>query len=85
MCRRSAPDGSSKSTLVIELTQTFWADPDKERYRGGCTLLFDLNDNTLEVSSPKKAVLAMVHAEARGRAVGGDGERRGSRTGLLPA
>jgi subtilisin family serine protease len=48
VCRRSAPDGSSKSTLVIELTQAFWADPDKERYRGGCTLLFDLNDNTLK-------------------------------------
>ena len=48
VCRRSAPDGSSKSTLVIELTQSFWADPDKERYRGGCTLLFDLNDNTLK-------------------------------------
>ena len=33
---------------MIELTQSFWADPDKERYRGGCTLLFDLNDNTLK-------------------------------------
>jgi subtilisin family serine protease len=48
VCRRSGPDGSSKSTLVIELTQAFWADPDQERYRGGCTLLFDLNDNTLK-------------------------------------
>ena len=48
VCRRSAPDGSSKSTLVIELTQAFWADPDQERYRGGCTLLFDLNDNSLK-------------------------------------
>jgi subtilisin family serine protease len=43
VCRRSAPDGSSKPTLVIELTQTFRAEPNKDRYRGGCTLLFDLN------------------------------------------
>jgi subtilisin family serine protease len=43
VCRRSGPDGSSKSTLVIELTQTFRADPDQVPYRGGCTLLFDLN------------------------------------------
>jgi subtilisin family serine protease len=48
VCRRSAPDGSSKSTLVIELTQAFWAAPNKDRYRGGCTLLFDLNDNRLK-------------------------------------
>jgi hypothetical protein len=44
VCRRSAPDGSSKSTLVIELTQTFRAEPNQDRHRGGCTLLFDLND-----------------------------------------
>jgi hypothetical protein len=54
VCRRTAPDGSLKSTLVIELTQAFWADPDKERYRGGCTLLFDLNDNTLKYVVRKK-------------------------------
>jgi hypothetical protein len=54
VCKRTAPDGSSKSTLVIELTQAFWADPDKERYRGGCTLLFDLNDNKLKYMVRKK-------------------------------
>jgi hypothetical protein len=27
VCRRSAPDGSSRSTLVIEVTQTFRAEP----------------------------------------------------------
>jgi hypothetical protein len=48
VCRRSGPDGSSKSTLVIELTQTFRAEPNQDRYRGGCTLLFDLNDNSLK-------------------------------------
>jgi subtilisin family serine protease len=54
VCRRSAPDGSSKSTLVIDLTQAFWAEPDKERYRGGCTLLFDLDDNNLRYLVRKK-------------------------------
>lgn len=43
--RRTAPDGHSHAMLVIEITQTFRADPDQERYRGGCTLLVDLNTN----------------------------------------
>ena len=47
-CRRTAPDGTSKATLVVELTQTFRARPDRERYRAGCTLLFDMNDNSLK-------------------------------------
>jgi len=47
VCRRTAPDGSSKPTLVIELTQTLRADPNQDRYRGGCTLLFDLNTRRL--------------------------------------
>ncbi len=54
VCRRNAPDGSSKSTLVIELTQTFRADPAEDRYRGGCTLLFDLSDNRLKYLVRKK-------------------------------
>jgi subtilisin family serine protease len=48
VCRRTAPDGSSKSTLVIELTQTFRANLDQTRYRGGCTLLFDLTAARLD-------------------------------------
>jgi subtilisin family serine protease len=48
VCRRTGPDGSVKSTLVIELTQTFRADPNQGRYRGGCTLLFDLNAARLD-------------------------------------
>jgi subtilisin family serine protease len=47
VCRRTAPDGSSKPTLVVELTQTLRADPNQDRYRGGCTLLFDLNTSRL--------------------------------------
>ena len=30
---------------MIEITQTFWSDPGKARYRGGCTLIVDLNGN----------------------------------------
>jgi subtilisin family serine protease len=48
VCRRNGPDGSSKSTLIIEITQGFWAGPDKTHYRGGCTLLFDLNRAQLD-------------------------------------
>jgi subtilisin family serine protease len=79
VCRRSAPDGSSKSTLVIELTQTFRAEPNQDRYRGGCTLLFDRNDNHLKylvrkrLFSPwsvqnqaKVRVAAMASAAVRG-------------------
>jgi hypothetical protein len=43
--RRTAPDGSSHAMLVIEITQTFRAAPDQARYRGGCTLLVNLNTN----------------------------------------
>jgi hypothetical protein len=43
--RRTSPDGSTHPFLVIELTQTFRAKPDQARYRGGCTMLVDLNTN----------------------------------------
>jgi hypothetical protein len=44
-CRRTAPNGTTHAMLVMEITQTFRADPDQARYRGGCTLLVDLNTN----------------------------------------
>ena len=43
--RRTAPDGRTHAMLVIEVTQTFHSEPDGARYRGGCTLLIDLNSN----------------------------------------
>jgi len=43
--RRTAPDGSSHAWLIIEITQTFRAEPNGERYRGGCTLIVDMNTN----------------------------------------
>jgi hypothetical protein len=73
VCRRTAPDGSSKSTLVIELTQTFRADPDQTRYRGGCTLLFDLTAARLDYVVRKRLLSP----------AGGDESRGGRRAGLL--
>jgi subtilisin family serine protease len=43
--RRAAPDGTTHGWLVIEITQTFRASPSQERFRGGCTLIFDLSTN----------------------------------------
>ena len=48
VCRRTGPDGLPKSTLVIEITQSVRSDPDQARYRGGCTLLFDLDNARLD-------------------------------------
>jgi hypothetical protein len=80
VCRRTAPDGSSKPTLVIELTQTLRADPNQDRYRGGCTLLFDLNTSRLNYlvrkrllsqwsieNQMKVQLAAMTHAADRGQ------------------
>jgi Subtilase family len=39
--RRIGPDGQSRTDLVIEITQTFYATQGGA-YRGGCTLLIDL-------------------------------------------
>jgi hypothetical protein len=43
--RRTAPDGKTQAMLVIEITQTFRAQPAQVRYRGGCTMLVDLDTN----------------------------------------
>jgi Subtilase family len=51
--RRNAPDGTSKAFLTIELTQTYRAQPNQERYRGGCTLVFSLADNKLQYTVSK--------------------------------
>jgi hypothetical protein len=41
--RRIGPDGQTVSDIVIEMTQTFRpADDPTHRFRGGCTLLIDL-------------------------------------------
>jgi hypothetical protein len=66
VCRRSGPGGVSKSTLVIELTQTFRADPDQTRYRGGCTLLFDLTAARLDYVV-RKRLLSQWSFENQGK------------------
>jgi hypothetical protein len=66
VCRRSGPDRLSKSTLVIELTQTFRADPDQTRYRGGCTLLFDLSAARLDYVV-RKRLLSQWSFENQGK------------------
>jgi hypothetical protein len=51
-CRRIAPDGSSHAMLVIEITQTFQSRLEQADYRGGCTLLIDLNNNEARTTGP---------------------------------
>ena len=53
--RRIGPDGQSRSQLVIEITQSFWPD-DKTmvHFRGGCTLLVDLEKNEVSYFVRKK-------------------------------
>ena len=44
--RRVAPDGRARADLVIEITQRFQLEPPRSgRFRGGCTLLVDLEEN----------------------------------------
>ena len=46
--RRIGPDGQSRSHLVIEITQSFWPeDVSIPHFRGGCTLLIDLETNNV--------------------------------------
>jgi Subtilase family len=42
--RRIGPDGQSRSDIVVEITQTFWPTETMQHYRGGCTLLIDLQN-----------------------------------------
>ncbi|QCI66700.1 S8 family serine peptidase [Phreatobacter stygius] len=43
--RRIGPDGQSRTDLVVEITQTFRSEQAGVIYRGGCTLLIDLEAN----------------------------------------
>jgi len=47
--RRIGPDGQSRTDLVVELTQTFRPSPPKNgTFRGGCTLLINLEETNPE-------------------------------------
>lgn len=61
---RTSPDGTMHSALIIEITQTFRADPDQERYRGGCTLVIDRNMNELRYLV-RKRLRGMTGAKAQ--------------------
>jgi hypothetical protein len=53
--RRIGPDGQSRSDLVVEVTQTFRSSAnDGLRYRGGCTLLIDLESGEVRYFIRKK-------------------------------
>ncbi len=80
---------------MIELTQTFRAEPDQDRYRGGCTLLFDLNDRRLNylvrkrLLSPwsvenqaKVQLAAMAAAAEQGQVYYPPGDPAGQRKGV---
>jgi hypothetical protein len=86
--RRTTPDGNSSAMLVVEITQTFRADPDHARYRGGCTVLVDLNTNearyiirkwlrgVVGVDAQKEArLVAAARAAERGMRYAAPGDR----------
>ena len=57
--RRIGPDGQSRSDLVVEITQTFRAKaPGGGRYRGGCTLLIDLDNGEVRYLIRKRVTNA---------------------------
>ncbi len=59
--RRIGPDGQSRSHLVVEITQTFRAPPPSTlHFRGGCTLLIDLEEGKVRYLVRKR-----VDSEAR--------------------
>jgi hypothetical protein len=62
--RRVGPDGQSLSDLVVEITQTFWPlPPDPARYRGGCTLLIDMQKGEVRYLVRKKVASPYRFAE----------------------
>ncbi len=61
--RRVGPDGQTSSDLVVEITQTFRAS-DGAPYRGGCTLLIDLETGRVRYLI-RKRVLSAARAKAQ--------------------
>jgi hypothetical protein len=57
--RRVGPDGALQSDLVVEITQTFRpADRAAGLFRGGCTLLIDLQRNEVRYFIRKRVASA---------------------------
>lgn len=63
--RRVGPDGQTSSDLVVEITQTFHAE-DGARYRGGCTLLIDLETGKVRYLIRKRVLSATRAQEQQG-------------------
>jgi hypothetical protein len=45
--RRVGPDGQQQTDLVIEITQSWLPDDQSGKFRGGCTLIIDLEKQTI--------------------------------------
>lgn len=57
--RRVGPDEQSRTDLIVEITQTFKPDDDSGGiYRGGCTLIFDIEANTIRYCVRKRVTNA---------------------------
>ncbi|MRG58161.1 S8 family serine peptidase [Phyllobacterium sp. SYP-B3895] len=57
--RRIGPDGQSRTDLIVEITQTFRPDQVLDGlYRGGCTLVIDLETSTVRYCIRKRVTSA---------------------------
>ena len=45
--RRVGPDGQQRTDLVIEITQSWLPDSGQGKFRGGCTLIVDLEKRAI--------------------------------------
>ncbi len=64
--RRIGPDGQSRTDLIVEITQTFKPNADQGGlYRGGCTLIIDLETNAVRYCVRKR----VTNAERMGQQV----------------
>ena len=52
--RRVGPDGQQQLDLVVEITQSWIPDGDTGKYRGGCTLIIDLESHSIRYCVRKR-------------------------------
>ena len=52
--RRVGPDGQQQLDLVVEITQSWIPDGDTRKYRGGCTLIIDLECHAIRYCIRKR-------------------------------
>ena len=85
VCRRHGPTDRPNPRSSSNSPRAFRADPDQTDYRGGCTLLFDLDKARLDYVVRKRLLSPWSFKNQGERATGGDESRGGRGTGLLPA